>query len=78
MEHYGSRDPAETSGCRVSVDMRYEPHSSLPLYKEAEESYLSWGIFSFEVDDRNLLSSFSQRYTKAFHHSVLPSQKRTH
>ena len=60
MEHYRSQDPAETSDRRVSVDMRNEPYSSSPLYKEVEESYLSWGIFFFEVDDRNLLSSFCQ------------------
>ena len=60
MEHYGSRNLAETSGLWVSVDMRNKPYSSSPLSKEAEESYLSWDIFSFEVDDRNLLSWFCQ------------------
>ena len=71
MEQYGSRDLAETSGHRVSVDMRNEPYPSSPFSKEAEEPHLSWGIFSCEVDDRNLLSSFCQSEV----HQGLSSQR---
>ena len=71
MEHYGYRDPAETSSHLVSVQMRKEPFSSSPFSKEAEESYFSWGIL-FELDDRNLLTSFCQ---SEVHQS--PSSQRT-
>jgi len=49
MEHCGSRDPAETSGHLVSVDMRNEPFSSSLFSKEAEDSYFSWSIFSLNA-----------------------------
>lgn len=42
MEHYGSRDFAETSGHLVSVDMRTEPLSPSPFSEEAEGSHFSW------------------------------------